>query len=899
MADVFDETKIPALNLDVETISSNASTLKTKAGNMRNAGSKIKTTWSGMSACYKAPEQETLYAAMNPVETNTDDLADDLEKIAGYVSTFASTAKGIKSDAQTLKKDGQAFKAKIAKKPDWQYDQELVNENTRLVNRASALQVRLWNAERECVNSIRALDSLPPYHADQKSDSDKLFYGSSSIPQDADKPWGKSVPRQDKCPKKAAVSVKRFLWDGLLVDGLWGDISGIADIFSADAWKGLGSLIGMSDDENGNFWFNGNEGEVAWNAWKGTFKEMSHWDMWSTDPARAAGATVYDIASLGVFAIPYAGPFIGAALKGGKVAKAAKTAKVARAASKAVKVAKVAGKVADAVDVPGHIASAAAKAAGKVTVATSKKLFPNFDVSDITKAWRGQQHGDGADLDMDSPELPELTVGKGSKAPSVHTDDPELPDLSSRPHTSDGNSSSTRAQDGAHVDTDGDTGRADVDGRRESAKDGADSAGDTDRDRAGRGADADAGRGRADHDGADGHEHVRDADGRRVDADGHHDLAKNHADADNNGDHDRTDRNSDSDGERDRSKTDSDATEGRDRARQGDGDGSHTDGEERSKHGENDTDAANGADHDGTSRNGDSDGESGRDKGNGDGSGEFPDGTRKEPLTVEERQQWIDQVDQSRDQDAFNEKHRTAGPEVKPEHQRTLGIDEQFGVGEKLDANAHYEVTRTTDDGVSYKSHYYTDASGEVRHVETSSRAMTGEYNPDLRNPLPNATYTVDGRFHYTTDGWARTVRLEVDRLDKVGEAFRSRSSYIQSKVNKYGSELAADIDQRYEGGHIVGHQFGGPPEEINTVAMLEEVNQTRVGKESNSYLLLERKFAAKPENYNNLVVEFKYSDPADPAKITNSERVPTRFEATWTDANGIPDRKRFENTPR
>ena len=79
MADVFDETKIPALNLDVETISSNASTLKTKAGNMRNAGSKIKTTWSGMSACYKAPEQETLYAAMNPVETNTDDLADDLE----------------------------------------------------------------------------------------------------------------------------------------------------------------------------------------------------------------------------------------------------------------------------------------------------------------------------------------------------------------------------------------------------------------------------------------------------------------------------------------------------------------------------------------------------------------------------------------------------------------------------------------------------------------------------------------------------------------------------------------------------------------------------------------------------------------------------------------------------
>ena len=139
-------------------------------------------------------------------------------------------------------------------------------------------------------------------------------------------------------------------------------------------------------------------------------------------------------------------------------------------------------------------------------------------------------------------------------------------------------------------------------------------------------------------------------------------------------------------------------------------------------------------------------------------------------------------------------------------------------------------------------------------------------------------------------------MRLEVDRLDKVGEAFRSRSSYIQSKVNKYGSELAADIDQRYEGGHIVGDQFGGPPEEINMVAMLEEVNQTRVGKESNSYLILERKVTAKPENYNNLVLEFKYPEPNDPTKLTNTERVPEKFEARWTNAAGESKMKEFKN---
>ena len=154
------------------------------------------------------------------------------------------------------------------------------------------------------------------------------------------------------------------------------------------------------------------------------------------------------------------------------------------------------------------------------------------------------------------------------------------------------------------------------------------------------------------------------------------------------------------------------------------------------------------------------------------------------------------------------------------------------------------------------------------------------------------------GRFHYTTDGWARTVRLEVDRLDKVGEAFRSRSNYIQSRVNKYGSELAADIDQRYEGGHIVGDQFGGPPEEINTVAMLEEVNQNPSHSTMESYKNFEQDVTANPDDFNNLVLDFKYPDPVDPTKLTKTERVPTKFWANWRDAAGGVDSRRFENLP-
>ena len=156
----------------------------------------------------------------------------------------------------------------------------------------------------------------------------------------------------------------------------------------------------------------------------------------------------------------------------------------------------------------------------------------------------------------------------------------------------------------------------------------------------------------------------------------------------------------------------------------------------------------------------------------------------------------------------------------------------------------------------------------------------------------------MDGWFHYTTDGWARTVRLEVDRLDKVGEAFRSRSGYIQSRVNKYGSDLTDQHHRKYVGGHIVGHQFGGPPAEINMVAMREAVNKNPSRGTMESYKNFEQEVTANPDGFNNLVLDFKYPDPVDPTKLTKTERVPTKFWANWRDAAGGVDSRRFENLP-
>ena len=133
--------------------------------------------------------------------------------------------------------------------------------------------------------------------------------------------------------------------------------------------------------------------------------------------------------------------------------------------------------------------------------------------------------------------------------------------------------------------------------------------------------------------------------------------------------------------------------------------------------------------------------------------------------------------------------------------------------------------------------------------------------------------------------------------LGDVAERFRSRSDTVQGHVKDYGNELASKYDTKFNGGAYCRSKVRGPSEEINTVTMLEEVNQYRVDSKLKSYKRFEEQIAADPDNFRNLVIEFKYPEPAGP-KIADTERVPTKFEATWVDANGKTVRRPFKNVP-
>lgn len=309
---------IPGADLDPDGVVAAADELAAAATAIRDAGADAVSEWRRLGNHYEAPESNRLLIAMNPVETKARQFGDDLDGVARALRTYAEEIRDIKAGLDTVRSDAWAFRRRIASNSEWEYDQDLIDQNDALVARVNALQVRLWEAERTCANAIRALYGAQAWRA-ATYEGDPLGYGVDAIPTDAEMPWGSSVPRKDHCPKSAAVGVKRFVWDGVVVDGLWGTVTGLGLLVGIDgtgwhwetmrdSWEGMSALIGNNGDGT---WSWGTAGE----AWLGLGKGLIAYDTWGDDPARAAGGAVFNIATILIPA--------GAAVTGTKTAGAA------------------------------------------------------------------------------------------------------------------------------------------------------------------------------------------------------------------------------------------------------------------------------------------------------------------------------------------------------------------------------------------------------------------------------------------------------------------------------------------------------------------------------------------------------------------------------------------------
>ncbi|GGR69493.1 hypothetical protein GCM10010252_04420 [Streptomyces aureoverticillatus] len=343
---MIDPEKIPQFTGDLDALQRYITGLRRDADGIRQAGGAAHTRFQAMSAFYKAPEAEDLFASTMPVRDKADAFAEKVETVANALEDYAQAVgpiaerlKHLKAKARTfiagLDTDGGAFGT------DWTKDQDKVDQHDALWGEIAQARADFYEAEITANNRITALvDGGSQYMADTGGTmfipQGVTTYGfTADALENAEKlPWGTPEERTHHS-WDLGYHGKQLLWDGLVMDGIVGSLKGVAALAglrgpdeARAAWDGLTrTLVGGSvyatemggSKPGGSFW-NSDFVQGSKPYAKEFAKGLVAWDQWKENPGRAAGTTIFNFGTLA------AGPVkAGTAGRAGAMAKAANT----------------------------------------------------------------------------------------------------------------------------------------------------------------------------------------------------------------------------------------------------------------------------------------------------------------------------------------------------------------------------------------------------------------------------------------------------------------------------------------------------------------------------------------------------------------------------------------------
>ncbi|WP_460069094.1 hypothetical protein [Streptomyces sp. YKOK-I1] len=367
--------------------------LKKDAGNVRTTGSDVDAQFQGLSAFYHAPEAEQLFATTKPVKTRADDFATDLETVSSALSSYATEIRPLVSKLLELKTKASTFVASVKDDDEWEYDEDKVDEHNGIRDDITATVAAFWAAERTCHNKITGIWGGTQMVAGDGSERKDQYGFNAEDLKNAKLPWGDPVDEKHHW-YEVGHWVKSFVWDGLIVDGIWGTIKGLGTLVGfggwdamGQAWKGLAQLatglaLASIPGVGTAFWLIPDDKLPSWirdsrTAMKETGKALVAWDEWGKNPGRAAGAVTFNVLTT---------VFTGGA--GGAAAGAGKAGAVAKVLS-------VAGKAGRVIDPMTYIAKGAGAGLSKI--------------GDISKGLKGIG-------DIEIPKLPDnaITLPEGT-----------------------------------------------------------------------------------------------------------------------------------------------------------------------------------------------------------------------------------------------------------------------------------------------------------------------------------------------------------------------------------------------------------------------------------------------------------------------------------------------------
>ncbi|SPE57895.1 hypothetical protein SNS2_3540 [Streptomyces netropsis] len=332
MSDLIIPTGIPQFVGELGTLEKEAKSLASNAKLFRDSGASVHSSFQGLSACYKAPEADKLFATTAPVATKSDGFADDLEKVSSALDAYASEVRPLVAKLASLKEQAIAFVASVENDDDWRKDKKKTDRNDELWHSVNATVAAFHAAERACHDKIVALVANgTPLIPDDGSHKPNMYgYKAGDLDRAEETPWGSLAEREYTGLAWLRHQAKSFLWDGIVMDGIVGTTKGVGTLFGSEgwgkageAWTGLAKLatgvaITMTP-LSGAYWMASDDQLPGWfrdsrTTMKGAGKAFVAYDQWGKNPARAAGGVTFNVLTTITGGA-------GAAAKGGAAAK--------------------------------------------------------------------------------------------------------------------------------------------------------------------------------------------------------------------------------------------------------------------------------------------------------------------------------------------------------------------------------------------------------------------------------------------------------------------------------------------------------------------------------------------------------------------------------------------------
>ncbi|WP_328538103.1 hypothetical protein [Streptomyces sp. NBC_00344] len=304
---------IPQFTGDLDQLETDTLALTAEAVLFRTSGASVHSTFQGLSAFYKAPEAEQLFATTAPVATKADSFADDLETAASALSAYSTEVRPLVARLKSLKGDALSFVDSVQGDDHWHRDQDKVDHNNDLWHDVNAAVAAFQAAEVTCHDKITALVAGGTHLiADDGTHKPNMYgYSADTLNHAEETPWGAPAEREYTGLAWLGHQAKSFLWDGFVVDGVWGTVKGLGTLFdvtdldkAGQAWEGLAKLgTGLALSTPGIaqiYWTTPAKELPSWlrdsrKAVKDTGKALVAWDEWGKNPARAAGAVTFNI----------------------------------------------------------------------------------------------------------------------------------------------------------------------------------------------------------------------------------------------------------------------------------------------------------------------------------------------------------------------------------------------------------------------------------------------------------------------------------------------------------------------------------------------------------------------------------------------------------------------------